>query len=162
MSETKEIDDDTFDYEGSGGARQCISGFGRHTAERIYEDMQNVKHFSNTELDEAKEHIRWSIGELVRWCRHFNGKLKRLEQKSLDANELVKRARELADHRLESTHSAARASHLLKMADALDIALTALSKAKAAFDPEDETPMTFDQVNALEWIDCAISQAVKK
>lgn len=85
MSKNIEIDDDTFDYD--GGMSQCVSGFGRDTSKRIYEDMQNVRHFSNEELNEAKEHIQWSIGELVRWVRNFNGKSKRLASESAAKDE---------------------------------------------------------------------------
>jgi hypothetical protein len=79
MSEPTEkpIDPDVFAYE-SGGFSQCISGFGRNAVETIQED------FRDTGPDEEGvtpvERLRWHIGELVRWCQHFNGKAQRLER----------------------------------------------------------------------------------
>jgi hypothetical protein len=73
QSETKQevepIDDDTFAYE--GGFSQCISGFGRNAIENIVSRFEPIS-------DEDREAIEWHINELVRWCRHFNGKCKQL------------------------------------------------------------------------------------
>lgn len=65
-----EIDDDTFKYDGSEMS-QCISGFGRNAIEAVESAIAEGR------VGDTRSH--WHIEELVRWCRHFNGKCKRLE-----------------------------------------------------------------------------------
>lgn len=72
MSET-EINDDVFEYEGSGGMRQCISGHARNSAADVMELIWN-----SDGSDEASERVKWMFGELERWCRHFNRKSQEL------------------------------------------------------------------------------------
>lgn len=70
-----EIDDDKFKYDGSEMS-QCISGFGQN-ARGIVGDI--VLADTAREQLENTERAIWHIEELVRWCRHFNGKCKLLE-----------------------------------------------------------------------------------
>lgn len=79
MPETTDIDDGVFQYEGSEMS-QCISGFGRNALELI-EDVAT----RHKDMDpEDAERVRWHVGELVRWCRHFNGKAQRLEREKAE------------------------------------------------------------------------------
>ncbi len=75
-SEAK-INDDVFAYEGSGGMSQCISGFGRNAIDVVHEAFEEAK--TEDEMADAMGRIEWHINELVRWCRHFNGELKRMK-----------------------------------------------------------------------------------
>jgi hypothetical protein len=67
-----EFDDDVFQYEGSEFT-QCISGFGRHVIEQVLGDIEDRDNDECTDA-EIKDRITYNVGELVRWCRHFNGK----------------------------------------------------------------------------------------
>jgi hypothetical protein len=85
MPETTDIDDDVFQYEGSEMS-QCISGFGRNALELI-EDVAT----RHKDMDpEDAERVRWHVGELVRWCRHFNGKSQRLKRSNADLLEAAR------------------------------------------------------------------------
>jgi hypothetical protein len=69
------IDNDHFTYE--GGMRQCISNFGRNSVEDICEafELQDIEGQDAVGRDKAE----YCIGELVRWCRNFNGETQRLD-----------------------------------------------------------------------------------
>jgi hypothetical protein len=71
------INDDVFEYEGSGGFTQCISGFGRNTLDAIEEIVERHGEYS----DEDRERIAWHVGELVRWCRGLNHERLQLKEK---------------------------------------------------------------------------------
>lgn len=82
---SKEIDDDTFAYDGehagSIGTHQSISGFGLGATDLIMENLDEDV------TPEDRNRIKWHIETLVSWCRHFNRKSKTLEHnaKALDA-----------------------------------------------------------------------------
>lgn len=94
------LDDDVFAYEGSGGLSQCISGFGRNAIDALDEEI--FKHMSREHRDRVLDPAEQSIGELVRWCRHFNGELKKAKAayQGLDpaaVGKLVEAARAVLD-----------------------------------------------------------------
>lgn len=72
------IDDDVFDYD--NGFSQCISGHGRDLVEDIGSVVSDAYCGRLSNREERVEELRrleYKVKELVRWCRHLNGELKR-------------------------------------------------------------------------------------
>ncbi len=100
--EKPDLNDDVFAYEGSGGLTQCISGFGRNAIENIGGDLDDNMP-GGEKHTEARERLTWHIEELVRWCRHFNGELKKAKSVNADLLAACKEALKVVDDCYEST-----------------------------------------------------------
>lgn len=86
-----EIDDDVFKYD-NADMSQCISGFGRNAIRAIQADLETARiprQMSDDEYADARERIDWHINELVKWCRHFNGKSQALARQSVTLAEAL-------------------------------------------------------------------------
>lgn len=80
-----EINDDVFQYDGP--MSQCISGFGANTIELIRTEIRET--FRQSLRVEAMERIEWHVGELVRWCRAFNGELQKAAREAANESATV-------------------------------------------------------------------------
>ena len=93
MTDTNKIDDggpainaDVFAYTDDNGVptgmSQCISGFGRNFYEELKELIESDSADDGIERDDVLERIKWNIGELVRWCQHFNSEVQKLKARN--------------------------------------------------------------------------------
>jgi hypothetical protein len=91
-----ELNDDVFQYECSEFT-QCISGFGRHVVEQALGDIEDRGNDECTDA-EINDRITYNVGELVRWCRHFNRKSQKLAAEVAELRKELEAAKGLVAH----------------------------------------------------------------